>query len=667
MLSNIEAESADDARRILILLCTAKRPLAVEELIDGIAVELGEDPKFNKDSRLMNEDDIRHICPGFIEIHVHQEDDIPWGPYKTAVRIAHYSVQEYLESDRILAGETASFSVRPMQASTEVASICLAYLMDPELCEAPMYVTGFPFAMYAMRNWPDHYSEADGSDSRLHRLVVDLFHHEEVAFVNWAKLQPKALTSIRDHKDGNLARLCLAARFGLDQIVRMLADKPVPIPRPKDYFGPALLEAAGHGHDTSVRLLLGYGANVDCLDNKSTALHLASRHGNVKVVKTLLDHGADIEGRIIYFLTPPLCEAAGAGHDEVVGLLLDRGADINPTGSHRTPLEAAASGGFENVVTTLLDRGADPNRGRADSPLEAAAEHANIGQLIIRRGADIDQAGEGLLERAVLCGNAWMIRLLLDRGVDVNVGKVNTPLEAACYWPRDDALQILQLLLDNGADVNGGIERTPLEAATRMGHRGIIRPLLDRGADASLGIRRTPLEATVQVNATDIHQLLLDRGADVNLGIERTPLEVAAKRLSIGHIQLLLDRGADVNLGIQQTPLEAAVSKVRRKHVRLFLDPGAEANLDFETILREVDTSGEAREAMTLLVCNGAGASGDIDTTLLELLAGQDGKALKMVQPDAGGRTETTLSQPADKKRNGILTPRLSDSAEKAK
>jgi hypothetical protein len=85
-------------------------------------------------------------------------------------------------------------------------------------------------------------------------------------------------------------------------------------------------------------------------------------------------------------------------------------------------------------------------------------------------------------------------------------------------------------------------------------------------------------------------------------------------------------------------------------------------------ILRQVDTrDGKAIEAMSLLVCNGAGVSGDIDTTLLELLAGQDGKALKMVQPDAGGRTETTLSQPADKKRNGILTPRLSDSAEKAK
>jgi ankyrin repeat protein len=770
MLSNIEAESADDARRILILLCTTKRPLTVEQLIDGIAVELGEDPKFNKDSRLMNEDDIRHICPGFIEVDVHRKRIIRRTAFKT-VRIAHYSVQEYLESDRILTSEIARFfSVRPMQANTEVASIYLAYLMDPELCEAlsggtSAVYTEFPLAEYAVQNWPRHYREGDGSDPRLHRLVMDLFHDDQAAFANWAKLSLGLFDTSQRHKSGILARLSLAARFGLDRIVRVLADKPVPIPRPKDYFGPALVEAARHGHDTSVRLLLSYGGNINYLDpEEGTALYHASRLGRIKLVETLLDHGADIEAQGHGFSTP-LYKAAESGHDEVVRLLLDRGADIDSTGSPRTLVEVAASGGFEKVVAMLLDRGADPNRGRTASPLEAAAWHANIGQLLIRRGADIDQAGERLLERAASYGNTWMIRLLLDRGADVNVGKGNTPLEAACYQPRDD---VLQLLLDNGADVNGGIvmtpleaitygkgelkyvglildrgadaslgiKRTPLEVAAKMGHTGIIRLLLARGADAKLGIKRTPLEAAAKKGKTESIQLLLDRGADVNLGVRRTPLEaaagmkrrtdmiqflldrgadvnrgiertpleaaaaafkednlrllldrgaevnlgiertpleaaltaskegnvrllldrgadvnrgiqmmpleVAAKGLSIEHIQLLLGRGADVNLGIQKTPLEAAASQVRREHVRFLLDPGAEA--DLEMAVWEKDRIERARVVRSLLVSNGAGVSGDIDATLLELLAGQDGKALKMVQPDAGGRTETTLS-----------------------
>jgi hypothetical protein len=173
MLSNIEDESAEDAKRILTLLCTAKRPLTVEELIDGIAVELGDDPKFNEDSRLPDEQDIRHICPGFIEVDLHPKTN------KSTMRIAHYSVQEYLESDRIRESKMASFSIGRREANTEVASICLAYLMDPELCKT--WVKGelvhikYPLAEYAAENWPAHY-EGSNTDPQLHRLAVRLSH-----------------------------------------------------------------------------------------------------------------------------------------------------------------------------------------------------------------------------------------------------------------------------------------------------------------------------------------------------------------------------------------------------------------------------------------------------------------------------------------------------------
>jgi ankyrin repeat domain-containing protein 50 len=42
MLCNIDANSVEDARRILILICFAGRPYIVPELIDAIAVELGD-------------------------------------------------------------------------------------------------------------------------------------------------------------------------------------------------------------------------------------------------------------------------------------------------------------------------------------------------------------------------------------------------------------------------------------------------------------------------------------------------------------------------------------------------------------------------------------------------------------------------------------------------
>jgi ankyrin repeat domain-containing protein 50 len=56
-------------RQILTILCYAKRLLTVLELIEGIAVELGDNLRLNLDSRLDNEDDIYRIYPGLIELN----------------------------------------------------------------------------------------------------------------------------------------------------------------------------------------------------------------------------------------------------------------------------------------------------------------------------------------------------------------------------------------------------------------------------------------------------------------------------------------------------------------------------------------------------------------------------------------------------------------------
>lgn len=95
MLLNIAPASVEYARRIPLLLCCSKRLLTVPELIDGIAVELGDLPKFNPKRKLKNVDVIHQVCPGLIEVDVNTRDD------QATVRIAHFSVQEYLESERI--------------------------------------------------------------------------------------------------------------------------------------------------------------------------------------------------------------------------------------------------------------------------------------------------------------------------------------------------------------------------------------------------------------------------------------------------------------------------------------------------------------------------------------------------------------------------------------
>ncbi|KAK4155947.1 ankyrin repeat-containing domain protein [Chaetomidium leptoderma] len=609
MLSNIEEESADDARRALVLLCTAKRPLKVEELIDGLAVKLGDNPRFNEDSRLRNEDDIRHICPGFIELDLHPRRN---GSYEVRVRIAHYSVQEYLESDRIRTSGATKFTVRPVEANTEVASICLAYLMDPKLCEertdrssSSDFDSEYPLAQYAAYNWPDHYHEGSSSNPRLHRLALQLFQDDQ-AFRGWLGV---GFRSVREHE----SPLSAAAAFGLDPIVQgLLAWDSVSLSRPEGYYESAFIAAAECGHATTVQLLIEYVADIDYTDyaHDRTALQVASKNSHFEVVETLLDHGANIEAHDEHGQSP-LSIAARYGRGQMVQLLLDRGANIEAHDRHgQTPLETAAFGGYDRVVALLLGRGADPNRGshyrlplegarnatvaqllidggadinlgKRKTPLEAACTRgmADVVALLLDQGADVEKAGGygNLLERVVSAANEEMAELLLDRGANVNEGRHYTPLEAAASY--DWRPDMLKLLLEMDPDVNCGREMTPLEAAAVGGCIENADLLLEAGADPDRGIKKTPLEAAVSGERPgEIMTLLLCWGADANLGIEMTPLEAVidkgVEKMELA--RLLIVRGADINLGLEMTPLQFAKRRGLTELVQWLIEIGAD-------------------------------------------------------------------------------------------
>lgn len=122
----------------------------------------------------------------------------------------------------------------------------------------------------------------------------------------------------------------------------------------------ALFGAAESGSDEVARLLLDHGANPDLSlpDNGWAPLHIAAFLGYVKVVKTLLDHGADINIKNRYGETA-LLQAAFRGHDEVVKLLLARGADVTPRNDKGfSALKAAKYKRYTGIVAALEKAGA---------------------------------------------------------------------------------------------------------------------------------------------------------------------------------------------------------------------------------------------------------------------------------------------------------------------
>ncbi|KAH7150770.1 ankyrin repeat-containing domain protein [Fusarium sp. MPI-SDFR-AT-0072] len=104
---------------------------------------------------------------------------------------------------------------------------------------------------------------------------------------------------------------------------------------PKDNFGiqganpgSPLHIASAMGHLKVVKTLIAYGANVDEVDAAGySPIHYATRNNHTAIVVLLLENGADIHSRDPEGCTP-LFRASQKGNNEIVERLLKHGAQV---------------------------------------------------------------------------------------------------------------------------------------------------------------------------------------------------------------------------------------------------------------------------------------------------------------------------------------------------
>jgi ankyrin repeat protein len=118
--------------------------------------------------------------------------------------------------------------------------------------------------------------------------------------------------------------------------------------------------------------------------------------------------------------------------------------------------------------------------------------------------------------------------------------------------------QIVQLLISRGANVNlaarGGIERTPLQMAAEKGHLAMIQLLIEKGAEVNarpaMKGGATALQLAAIGGYIGVAEELLRQGASINApGSDisgRTALEGAAEHGRIDMVQYLLNAGAEI-------------------------------------------------------------------------------------------------------------------------
>ena len=166
-------------------------------------------------------------------------------------------------------------------------------------------------------------------------------------------------------------------------------------------------------------------------------------------------------------------------------------------------------------------------------------------------------------------------------------GYYGNALQAAALW-GDEAK--VRLLLDRGADINaqGGYYGNALQQAAERGDEAIVQLLLDHGADSTiqpwLSDRLSPLHSAILSMKTSVLKQLLANGAHVHIkstdSFGQTPLHLAVRANQIEMAKYLLNEGAspDETDFTDTSVLQSAVQGGSREIV-LLLYPRAKSNL----------------------------------------------------------------------------------------
>ncbi|KAJ3564760.1 hypothetical protein NP233_g8076 [Leucocoprinus birnbaumii] len=335
-------------------------------------------------------------------------------------------------------------------------------------------------------------------------------------------------------------------------------------------LGKILLSLGRSDDDKVAEYLVGLGAPA-CFEDKSSGdtVILAAKRGRVKMVSVLIKNDDDFDKPRLEAVADAIREsgvcladptlskdaqllrvAVGLGAGKMVqDLIVDKIENgwIDVADSHGEQLiHLAASNGHDNVIRILLDKGANieaPNK-NSKTPIHLAA----------------------------LNGHAGVVNLLLDAGAKINARDSNgqTPIHLAAANGQDEMVKNLACW---GADVNAQDDRnrTPVHLAAGHGHVKAVEALASNGAEIdSPNIRgRRPIHWAATCGRIDVVRFLISKDANIKAQDNNgdTPIHLAA---ACGHtevVRCLLEEEAALSaLNIKNEGGKLPIDLAREKH-----------------------------------------------------------------------------------------------------
>jgi len=269
------------------------------------------------------------------------------------------------------------------------------------------------------------------------------------------------------------------------------------------------------------------------IDSRRGLLSLAVRHGQLAMIRLLLDLGADVDERTLLENVEQPVESAGK------------------------PLWLAADLGRRDIAELLLDRGANPNANLYASgwPLDRAYCQSDpaMKELLLSRGAkpqpwtitlarDVEAARRMLAEDPSEEVASELVWSAADNGCPEIVALALPRLA----WPRDDQRWHWILMQPPRSAGEGGIEEPYFACMELLLAHGIDPDVARRGSTVLhfVAARDAALSEAARVRFA---AMLLDRGARLDLRdqlLKSTPLGWACRWGRKEMAELLLARGA---------------------------------------------------------------------------------------------------------------------------
>lgn len=251
ILYAISGEDCAYAIRILQQLTFSARPLCVEEIAQVVAIDVSRDPPFNHEEVLEDPLKALNIYSSLVTISINEAKGRS-NPPQQIIALAHYSVQEYLVSDKIKQGPAKQYSMHKAKCHSIITTACLKYLIQLQQPLTKDFIQTSALARYTAEFQANYLVKKREKVEGLIQTAMVFMSIENPTYLTQIQLynpdRPWMRPDLRKGLESVAAPLYYTAILGLSEITKLLLNQGAKVNTKGGRYNNALHAASLKGH-----------------------------------------------------------------------------------------------------------------------------------------------------------------------------------------------------------------------------------------------------------------------------------------------------------------------------------------------------------------------------------------------------------------------------------